>query len=758
MDASFPFPTLWHAQHGTCRLVDLLPNKIDLLSLLRAFEHHAPLGYFPYVPEECTERGVDRFLANVERHSLLHPDILALLFAALAQGVQSGLYGRCGGKWVPGAMHREVKKGDVFIAAAMHSLRIAAFLSRPTIPVVETLVMIGPYLINSGKYLDAWSLFGITVRLAQRIGLHQDPSQLNPPVSLAEVITRRKLWWWILHMDHHHSQAIGRPLAISSVGDCPSTSTLAHDAVVHGLEVYNARFTILARQTLTAGTLCNAQLDDYIHQLSSLPETLPDCLRFKEDWLDEGTLIPQWPIDVQAAFLYSQKHHLLAWLHRKRVDAISLESSDSTIDLFVSPASAPSNHTLYGREQVLESSRSILRVLGFFHTRERAAMICWTVGQQAFNAAWILLTSMLETRITMDVGILQQAYSIFVEMQSLGIHSLASGAVEKLRGLMDRCSTGATAGEFMVSSHAMILLEDPGSHIFGQGVVVPVACHGTSSPTPQTGQSNGGAAIAHGQKDLTVSIASSKKQKTTVNKSGARSKVTEKKSTVEQRRSSVPQRRYSGLWMKEERPAKPSLERNKNSSSQPPGLAHQGVQIVRPGSQGTNLRSSDTAGHSDIYGDATAFQSCRPFTSHNGPPYEHLGTTWTPFQMYTAAHTSAPPHERAIQMHRNYSNSYSEHSSDKPGNSQSSTQLSSPVQSHSFHGSPHSPQSQILPHDLYEHSFFGLTSVQAQAGTPALAPSVPSSYQVPDAPALTWQLSATGFHGDRQHLAPNSSL
>lgn len=122
VDATYPFPTLWHAHHGTCRLVDLLPSKPDFHSLLRAFEHHAPLYYFPYVPEECTERGVDQFLTNPERNSLLHPDILALLFAALAQGVQSGLHDRCGGKWVPGAMDREMKKGDVFSEATLTSL------------------------------------------------------------------------------------------------------------------------------------------------------------------------------------------------------------------------------------------------------------------------------------------------------------------------------------------------------------------------------------------------------------------------------------------------------------------------------------------------------------------------------------------------------------------------------------------------------------------------------------------------------------
>jgi len=74
------------------------------------------------VPEECTERGVDRFLIDPERNSLLHPDILALLFAALAQGVQSGLHGRCGGKWVLGAMDREMKKGDVFSEVTLESL------------------------------------------------------------------------------------------------------------------------------------------------------------------------------------------------------------------------------------------------------------------------------------------------------------------------------------------------------------------------------------------------------------------------------------------------------------------------------------------------------------------------------------------------------------------------------------------------------------------------------------------------------------
>lgn len=52
----------------------------------------------------------------------------------------------------------------------MQALRFASFLNRPTLLGIQTLIMIGPYLTNSGKFLDAWALFGTTIRLAHSIG------------------------------------------------------------------------------------------------------------------------------------------------------------------------------------------------------------------------------------------------------------------------------------------------------------------------------------------------------------------------------------------------------------------------------------------------------------------------------------------------------------------------------------------------------------------------------------------------------------
>ena len=114
MATSHPFPTLWPAKDGTTVLTQLLPSKDEMFSYLDAFQHRSQTCSFPHVPEECTKKEVERFLANVEHNALVHPDMLALLFATLAQGLQNGVYDKCGGRWIAGALEEESKKGDVY--------------------------------------------------------------------------------------------------------------------------------------------------------------------------------------------------------------------------------------------------------------------------------------------------------------------------------------------------------------------------------------------------------------------------------------------------------------------------------------------------------------------------------------------------------------------------------------------------------------------------------------------------------------------
>lgn len=50
-------------------------------------------------------------------------------------------------------------------------LRLDDFLLNPSVETVQTLLLAGTYLQNVGKSDGAWSLLGLTFRLAQSLGL-----------------------------------------------------------------------------------------------------------------------------------------------------------------------------------------------------------------------------------------------------------------------------------------------------------------------------------------------------------------------------------------------------------------------------------------------------------------------------------------------------------------------------------------------------------------------------------------------------------
>lgn len=105
---------MWSAQDDSSGLLKILPPEQDIFAYLDAFQRRAQSSSFPHVPEECTELEVRRFLSNLEHNAAVHLDMLALLFATLAQGLQNGVYDKCGERWVAVAMESESKKGDVW--------------------------------------------------------------------------------------------------------------------------------------------------------------------------------------------------------------------------------------------------------------------------------------------------------------------------------------------------------------------------------------------------------------------------------------------------------------------------------------------------------------------------------------------------------------------------------------------------------------------------------------------------------------------
>jgi len=161
---------------------------------------------------------------------------------------------------------------------------------------VEALVLMGRYLDNDGRFMDAWTLFGLTIRSAQSIGLHRNPRYLNPIPSSSACSFRQHLWWWILHMDQHYSMTLGRPLGISGIGDCPFPEPTSTDPALLRLSKCLDHFTVLGRQILGSAQLNDVRVDMLSDNLLKLLDNLPDELQFDESWIAEPPQEPETPL------------------------------------------------------------------------------------------------------------------------------------------------------------------------------------------------------------------------------------------------------------------------------------------------------------------------------------------------------------------------------------------------------------------------------------------------------------------------------
>ena len=549
-------------------------------------------------------------------------------------------------------------------------------------------------------------------------------------------------------MDQQYSVSLGQPLAISTMGDCPSPVPLIQTQAVYGFEAYNVHFTTLTREILFAGSLSNDRIDTYTDLMLELQDRLPNTLKFDVSWLEDGAVLPAWPSDVQAASAYSEMHNFLILLNLQREGSVGVGRSDISIDSLARSIAKPFGNTLHGEERVLQSCRSVLQVLRFFQTRVRAALICWTVSQQAFNAAWILLNSMIGTNDTKDLGIIKYAYSAFAEMSSLGIHDLASTAVGRLGTLMKSWSMGTAAATPLTRQFGMVLLEDPASRGFLPGTISASPFQICES-IPKSGDITAAGAQSPGKQTIKTQSTKLKQPRTTKHNSGNKSKVSDKRSTVKQRRSSIQQRRYSGLGIKEEQIWQTSSDMTKSSTSQLSGtfdtiMRMDSPESINPWPHCETMASLDApiaTLQTGPVGASTTLQTQVPLPIRGKPSVEPLRHTWTPYQLYTASQNYAAVEENFAKTLSSHSGSLSEQSTDSFSLSQTSTQLSSPLppQSSVTVSLPLGlPQSHYIPPNLYAPSTFGLMSLQEQ--TESLAAAIDTIHPTSDIPTYSWQM------------------
>lgn len=101
-----------------------------------------------------------------------------------------------------------------------------------------------------------------------------------------------------------------------------------------------------------------------------------------------------------------------------------------------------------GRALVINSSISLVQTFLFFYHREPAVLICWTLGQQAFNACMILILDAWETHNYHNEWLLNQAYAVFDQLERCGVHSLATMAARRISDGLTQLSIRKQEQEF----------------------------------------------------------------------------------------------------------------------------------------------------------------------------------------------------------------------------------------------------------------------------------------------------------------------
>ncbi|KAK6338362.1 hypothetical protein TWF730_002426 [Orbilia blumenaviensis] len=416
----FPFPTLWKAVDGIAGIWTCLPPIDEVLQYVEAYRQRAQCAY-PYIYAELQDDEVlRRFLEGGVQNAEQQPSLLALILISIALGIQCSVYHRRGHQWVSGAMEEDRRFSEVYFAAAFQTLRIMGFSARPDALTLQTLLMMLPYLTNSGRCCDAWVVHGMAIRVAQSMGYHRDPTFLRPTPAPADAHVRRILWWWVLYQDVHLSMIFGRPLGVSGIGDVLPPELVTPMPAT--FREFVMPYTVLMRQMLSADELSTSTIDQITNDALGLLSRLPPVLQFDpETWTRDDFSGPPWPRNMLAVLHASKVHNMVILLNKRRKD---IEAKERAGEQGV------------GLQRILRSCRLILKCQEFMHKHARQGLLCWFSNQCWFNASMILGLNISDHReypeLESDKEELRKSYTRFQDEAYLGIHELAAIAVEHL--------------------------------------------------------------------------------------------------------------------------------------------------------------------------------------------------------------------------------------------------------------------------------------------------------------------------------------
>ena len=214
-----------------------------------------------------------------------------------------------------------------------------------------------------------------------------------------------------------------RSLLISTLGDFPPPIPYGTHPLFQSTWSYLCEFTILACKTSNQNPLTITDMALLMDQFSQLRCSLPESLRFGEDWLENKALVPDQPFDVYAACLHLRSHGLLMFLSQRLNDNGGNLTSKSTLPT--------ENNQKLGILNMIQSCREVLYAFKYFRLHAPPSLLCWTVYQQVYSAAKTL-GSYSDTASPGDLELSIHTWQALSEAGRSGNNLLVQTLAEKL--------------------------------------------------------------------------------------------------------------------------------------------------------------------------------------------------------------------------------------------------------------------------------------------------------------------------------------
>lgn len=228
-----PFNNYWTLTGGLAEVISVMPSKIQADILINKFFEAVdpiyPLLYKPHFDAKYEEFWRLSFADRAK----VDTSFVAVIMVMLAMGSQ---FMRLPGDPAT-AQQNQSSSAEFYASAAHQALRLGAYLNRASVLMLQAMIFMTYFLMNSNHASDAWAFAGIIIRQAYALGLNRDPSLVyDPNQTELDKVERKRVWVSVVAQDAFMSAILRLPpcaiyadidqasAQTESLGETPSSS------------------------------------------------------------------------------------------------------------------------------------------------------------------------------------------------------------------------------------------------------------------------------------------------------------------------------------------------------------------------------------------------------------------------------------------------------------------------------------------------------------------------------------------------------